>query len=87
MLDGLAEIEDVRIRALVYFASATRTQLYFDGNKRTARLMMVGELMSHGFEPVSVPFARQLEFHTALDHMFTTDDATPLLAFLGTCTI
>jgi hypothetical protein len=25
---------------------ATRRQFYFDGNKRTARLMMVGELMS-----------------------------------------
>lgn len=87
MLDGLSEIEDTRVRALVYFASATRRQLYFDGNKRTARLMKVGELMAHGFDPISIPFARQLEFHTALDHMFTTDDATPLLAFLATCTI
>jgi Fic family protein len=87
MLDGLAEIEDPRERALIYFASATRRQLYVDGNKRTARLMMAGELMSHGYDMVSVPYARQLEFHSALDRMFSTDDATPLLAFLATCTI
>ncbi|MGH3303435.1 MAG: hypothetical protein ACRDOK_17485 [Streptosporangiaceae bacterium] len=87
MLDGLSEIEDARTRALVYFASAVRRQFYFDGNKRAARLMMSGELMSNGFDAVSVPYARQLEFNEALDEMFTTNDATPLLAFLGTCTI
>lgn len=87
MLDGLSEIEDARTRALAYFASAVRRQFYFDGNKRAARLMMSGELMSNGFDVVSVPYARQLEFNEALDHMFTTNDATPLLAFLGTCTI
>ena len=87
MLDGLAEFHDPRMRALVYFCSATRRQLYFDGNKRTARLMMTGELMSQGFDIVSVPVARRLEFNTALDELFMTDDATPLLRFLATCTI
>lgn len=87
MLEGLSEIEDPRVRALVYFASAVRRQFYFDGNKRTARLMMSGELMSNGFDTVSVPYARRLEFNEALDDLFTTDDATPLLAFLATCTI
>jgi Fic family protein len=87
MLDGLSEIEDARVRALAYFASAVRRQFYFDGNKRAARLMMSGELMSNGFDAVSIPYARQLEFNEALDEMFTTNDATPLLAFLGTCTI
>lgn len=87
MLDGLSEIDDARTRALVYFASAVRRQFYFDGNKRAARLMMSGELMSNGFDVVSVPYARQLEFNEALDEMFTTNDATPLLGFLATCTI
>jgi len=72
---------------LVYFASATRSQFYFDGNKRTARLMMTGHLMAGGYDPVSIPAARKLEFNVALDTMFTSDDATDLLAFLATCTI
>ncbi|HJT90684.1 MAG TPA: hypothetical protein VJ777_01905, partial [Mycobacterium sp.] len=41
----LDTIDDPRVRALIYFASAARRQYYFDGNKRTARLMMAGELM------------------------------------------
>ena len=83
----LKGIDDPRRRALVYFASATRRQFYFDGNKRAARLMMAGGLMSTGYDTIGVPYARKLEFNIALDEMFTTDDATQLLRFLGNCTI
>ena len=64
---------------------SSRSQFYFDGNKRTARLMMTGHLMSNGYEAVSVPNARKLEFNQGLDVLFARDDATPLLAFLATC--
>ena len=87
LISYLDRLPDVRLAALVYFASATRSQFYFDGNKRTARLMMAGHLMAGGYDPVSIPAARKLEFNVALDRMFTTDDATDLLAFLATCTI
>lgn len=83
--DPSAGMADARLRALVYNASATRTQFYFDGNKRTARLMMVGELMSHGFDAVNIPHSRRLEYNIALDEMFTTDDATTLMRFTASC--
>ncbi|MFV0433866.1 MAG: hypothetical protein ACK5LO_07810 [Leucobacter sp.] len=84
-IDFLGGVADPRERALAYFAAATRQQFYFDGNKRTARLMMSGELMANGFDAVSVPFARRFEFNRALDLLFTTDDATPLMSFLADC--
>lgn len=83
----LNTVSDPRRRALIYFASATRRQFYFDGNKRTARLMMAGELMSSGYDIVSVPYSRKLEFNNALDVLFEDDDATELLRFLSTCTL
>lgn len=83
----LGDVDDPRQRALVYFASATRRQFYFDGNKRTARLMMTGELMSNGYDIVSIPYARKLEFNNALDTLFTTNSATDLLRLLGDCPI
>ncbi len=83
----LDTVEDPRQRALIYFASAVRRQFYFDGNKRTARLMMTGELMTSGFDVISVPVARKLEFNQALDVLFSDDDATDLLRFLGTCVL
>ncbi|MGH3294352.1 MAG: hypothetical protein ACRDP7_21355, partial [Trebonia sp.] len=87
LVDYLKTVGDARRRALVYFASATRRQFYFDGNKRTARLMMVGELMSSGYDLVSVPYSRKLEFNNALDILFDRDDATELLRFLTTCNL
>lgn len=85
LVEFLIAVPDVRERALVYFCATTRHQFFFDGNKRTARLMMTGELMANGFDAVNVPNARRLEFNVALDHLFTTDDATPLLEFLVSC--
>lgn len=87
LIAALGTLSDPRARALVYFCSATRSQFYFDGNKRTARIMMTGALVHAGYEPVNIPFARQEEFNTALDALFTTDDATALLDFLTTCSL
>lgn len=87
LLAALGAIDDPRARALVYFASATRSQFYFDGNKRTARIMMTGALIHSGFEPISIPYARQEEFNVALDGLFRTNDATTLIEFLTTCTM
>lgn len=85
VVSHLQALEDPRQRALLYFAAATRSQFYFDGNKRTARLMMSGELMAGGFDAVNVPYARKLEFNRALDTLFATDDATELVRFLSDC--
>lgn len=71
----------------MYFASATRWQFYFDGNKRTARIMMTGALIQSGFEPVNIPYARQEELNVALDELFRTDHGTRLIEFLTTCTM
>lgn len=87
LMDYLADTMDPRVRALIFNASATRTQYYFDGNKRTARLMMTGALMSEGFDSVNVPHARRLEYNLALDELFTSDDATSLIAFTASCAL
>ena len=49
--------------------------------------MMTGELMSNGYDLISIPFARRLELNDELDTLFSTDDATGLLRFLATCTV
>lgn len=87
LIEFVSDVEDPRERALIFNASATRTQFYFDGNKRTARLMMTGVLLQNGYDPVNVPHSRRLEFNIALDTLFATDDATPLMAFLASCAL
>ncbi|MHA3683792.1 hypothetical protein ACXR2W_06000 [Leucobacter sp. HY1908] len=86
LLAALESVIDPRERALAYFASATRSQFYYDGNKRTARIMMTGHLIASGYEAVSVPVARRLEFNQGLESLFRDSDATSIMAFLTTCT-
>jgi hypothetical protein len=81
LLNHLATLPDPREQALAYFAGATRRQFYFDGNKRLARLMMNGHLMSHGYDAISVSANRRVEFNEHLITLFDTGDATDLMAF------
>ncbi|WP_353808332.1 hypothetical protein [Agromyces sp. SYSU T00194] len=83
--DFIAGVDDPRRRALVYAAAATRHQFYFDGNKRTAKLMASGMLMSAGFDAISVPYSRLYEQNVSLDRMFASDDATAYMRLLADC--
>jgi hypothetical protein len=60
-------------------------QFYFDGNKRTARFMMNGILMSHGVDAISVPAVRALEFNEKMVRFYTDKDATEMMHFLIEC--
>lgn len=85
LLVSLQGLENPVEQALAYFCSATRSQFYFDGNKRTARLVASGLLLSHGYSSLNIPHARRLEFNLALDELFRADDATTLMDFLYDC--
>jgi Fic family protein len=76
---------DTRLAALIYFASATRSQFYFDGNKRTARMMASGMLLAQGYDALYIPFERRLEYNKCLDSLFTTNNGTDLMQFLASC--
>jgi hypothetical protein len=80
-----AEVDDHGHQALLYFPFATLSQFYFDGNKRTARWMMNGHLMSHGYEPIGVPVEIRQQWHSALSSLYTTLDASELLRILADC--
>ncbi|WP_155853815.1 Fic family protein [Arthrobacter sp. H5] len=72
-------------RAVVYFCLGTRRQFYFDGNKRTSRLMMNGQLLQAGLDAISIPFNRRLEFNQHLITLYSDADATPLMQFIVGC--
>lgn len=82
LLVFLDSVEDPREQAIAYFAAATHRQFYFDGNKRTARLMMTGMLMTAGFDAISVSANRRLEFNTYLGDLFVDHNATNLMRFI-----
>lgn len=72
-------------RAIAYFGIGTFHQFFFDGNKRTSRLMMNGWLMSQGYDAISIPAARRLELNQHLITLYTSKDATELMRFIVDC--
>ena len=84
-LAHLETIEDATERAVAYFCFGTRHQFYFDGNKRTSRLMMNGILLSSGHDAISIPFSRRLEFNQHLITLFLDANATSLMEFIIDC--
>ncbi|MEV7606890.1 hypothetical protein AB0N65_15770 [Paenarthrobacter sp. NPDC089322] len=84
-LARLSSIPDPVERAVAYFCFGTRRQFYFDGNKRTSRLMMNGILLSSGHDAISIPFSRRLEFNQHLITLFLDANATPLMEFIIDC--
>jgi Fic family protein len=84
-LDRLSEIQHPVVRGTAYAAFAAYYQFYFDGNKRTSRYVMNGELMSNGFDAIVTPFARRAEYNRALAAMYKTGDATEYILFTLSC--
>lgn len=72
-------------RALAFFLFGALRQFFFDGNKRTSRLMMNGILMSNGIDAISVPATRAQEFNSKMVTFYLKQDATEMMAFLLDC--
>ncbi len=79
------EVPGVFEQAGAYFLFGAFMQFYFDGNKRTARYMMNGWLMSHGIDAISVPAARKQEFNEKMIDFYRSADGTGMLMFLASC--
>lgn len=85
---GLAEllaVESPLERALAFFLFGALQQFFYDGNKRTARLMMNGELLRQGWDAISIPAARKLEFNQSMIRFYDGRDGTEMMRFLLDC--
>jgi prophage maintenance system killer protein len=72
-------------RALVVFLFGAYHQFFYDGNKRTSRLMMNGILLSHGINAISIPVSRENEFNNKMVDFYISADATEMIRFLVDC--
>jgi len=72
-------------RALAFFLFGALQQFFFDGNKRTARLMMNGILMSNGMDAISVPAAHAQEFNEKMVQFYADRDGDEMMKFLLAC--
>ena len=86
-LVALLAIPSLHERAIATFLFGALYQFFYDGNKRTARLMMNGILLAAGEDAISVPAARQLQFNEAMIRFYDSRDGTEMMAFMAECSL
>lgn len=72
-------------RATAFFLFGSLQQFFFDGNKRTSRLMMNGILMTEGVDAVSIPALRATEFNSRMVDFYANRDGTAMMDFVLDC--
>ena len=86
--DGLGwlntAVANPKERAIATFLFMSRSQFFYDANKRTASLMMNGVLMSNGYLPIVVLNKQSKRFHTELKAFYETGNADGMFAFFAT---
>ncbi|AHF95020.1 hypothetical protein OPIT5_00355 (plasmid) [Opitutaceae bacterium TAV5] len=65
-------------RAYVASAWIPFNQFFYDGNKRTGRLLMNGVLLSNGLDGLSIPAKGQRDYNETCLALYDTRNATPL---------
>lgn len=83
MYRRIMEIDHPVERSLNYAASMTYLQSYMDGNKRTARYMMDGNLMTHGYDAIIISSKEVGAFHDSVAQLFRTGDFASYVNFLA----
>lgn len=84
-LEKINSIENTIERSLEYFCYGTKSQLFWDGNKRTSTMIASKMLIADGQGVLTIDKNNALEFNAALLHYYNTDDQKPLCVCLKKC--
>ena len=86
-LETLNRIDGLHERAIAMYLFGALNQFFYDGNRRTSRLMMNGILLGAGEEAISVPARRRLEFNEAMIRFYDSLDGTEMIRFMASCSL
>lgn len=80
---ALAALASPSERALALFLFMARTQFFYDGNKRTAWLMMAGTLVANGYLAFAIPANDAERFNERLAAFYDSGDAGGMMELLA----
>lgn len=88
---GISEINQINNaleRGIKAFAFFSKTQPFYDGNKRTAILYMNGVLLKNGFYPLFVPINLKNELNISIHQLYDNNLILPLVeTFKKSCEV
>jgi Fic family protein len=83
--DGIKELDKILhpiIKAIAYFLFGAKCQFFYDGNKRTSRLMMNGILLKNGYPILNIKVKDKLEFNKQMLEFYDKGDIVKCLEYL-----
>ncbi len=83
--NGVKEINKIAhpiIKAITYFLFGAKSQFFFDGNKRTSRLMTNGILLDNGYLILNIKAKDKLEFNKVMIEFYDNDDIKKAIEYL-----
>lgn len=81
-LEFINEIQHPIIKAFCCFLLNARNQYFYDGNKRTARLMMNGFLLKNGYPMLNIKAKNKLEFNKMMIEYYDNNDIEKAVLWL-----
>ena len=87
MATASIQIDNLFERSMAVFLFVARSQCFWDGNKRTGRLLMNGLLLQSGQDIISIPAAKRQEFNEKMIRFYESADATEMMSLLSKCQI
>ncbi len=85
MISESEKYEDIYDWAIHIFLHMSKTQFFYDVNKRMGRFLMNGILLESGYPIINLPAKRQLEFNTKMIRFYDTGEEGEMNAFLRDC--
>lgn len=81
-LDNMKQIENPTERAIEIMAYTMKSQLFWDGNKRSAMLLANHEMIKNGVGVITIPIDKKEKFGEELIKYYETDDIKELKQFI-----
>ena len=84
-IEGMEEIKKTKhpiIKAITMFLFGAKCQFFYDGNKRTSRLMMNGILIEAGYPILNIKAKDRLEFNSMMIKFYDGNNITPSIEYL-----
>ena len=82
---GIEEIQKIThpvVRAISYFLFGAKCQFFYDGNKRTSRLMMNGILLNEGYPILNIKAKDKLSFNQQMIDFYDGEPIETILEYL-----
>ena len=81
-LNKILSIENITLRAIKYMLYGMRSQLFWDGNKRTSMIIANKIMIENGKGIITIKEENLLEFNTLLTNYYNTNNKEEIINFI-----